>query len=54
MGARAIAVPLDAIHRMVSWHRLLQHADEIECAAWVENVQYWLGELVRAYGSAVA
>jgi hypothetical protein len=49
-----IAEPLHAVHRMVSWHRLLQHADEIECAAWVENVQYWLGELVRTYGSTSA
>jgi hypothetical protein len=49
-----IAEPLHAVHRVVSWHRLLQHADEIECAAWVEHVQYWLDELVRNYGSAVA
>jgi len=46
----------DAAHGVadVSWHRLLQHADEIECAAWVEHVQYWLGDLVLAYGSAMA
>jgi len=49
-----IAEPLHAVHRIVSWHRLLQHADEIECAAWVEHVQYWLGDLVLAYGSAMA
>ncbi|TCO44507.1 hypothetical protein EV646_110221 [Kribbella antiqua] len=49
-----IAEPLHTVHRMVSWHRLLRHADEIECAAWVENVEYWLDALVRAYGSASA
>ncbi|GAB2667008.1 hypothetical protein GCM10009743_49040 [Kribbella swartbergensis] len=46
-----IAEPLHTVHRMVSWHRLLRHADEIECAAWTENVDHWLRELVRAYGS---
>jgi hypothetical protein len=50
----AIAEPLHTVHRMVSWHRLLAHADEIECAAWGENVEHWLRELVEAYGSASA
>ncbi|MFG1816824.1 hypothetical protein ACGFIF_23915 [Kribbella sp. NPDC049174] len=49
-----IAEPLHVVHRMVSWHRLLEHADEIECAAWVEHIEHWLRELVRAYGSALA
>jgi hypothetical protein len=42
-----LAERLQPVHRMVSWHRLLVHADEIECAAWIENVQYWLAELAR-------
>jgi hypothetical protein len=46
-----VAEPLHAVHRMVSWHRLLMHADETESAAWVENVEYWLGEVVRLFGS---
>ncbi|MGW1339986.1 hypothetical protein ACWCOV_02950 [Kribbella sp. NPDC002412] len=45
-----LAEPLHAVHRMVSWHRLLEHADEIECAAWVVHVEHWLREVVRAYG----
>jgi hypothetical protein len=50
----AVAEPLHTIHRMVSWHRLLEHADEIECAAWTEHSDHWLRELVRLYGSASA
>ncbi|WP_433160443.1 hypothetical protein [Kribbella sp. CA-247076] len=49
-----VAEPLHTVHRMVSWHRLLAHADEIECAAWAENVEHWVDELVRTYGSASA
>ncbi|MEU4607094.1 hypothetical protein AB0F43_29270 [Kribbella sp. NPDC023972] len=47
-----IAEPLHVVHRMVSWHRLLEHADEIEGAAWIVHVEHWLNELVRVYGSA--
>ncbi|MFI7064698.1 hypothetical protein ACIBL3_27145 [Kribbella sp. NPDC050124] len=45
-----IAEPLHTVHRMVSWHRLLLHADELECAAWIVHVEHWLRELVRTYG----
>lgn len=49
-----IAEPLHTVHKIVSWHRLLEHADEVECAAWVVHVEHWLRELVRVYGSAAA
>jgi hypothetical protein len=44
-----IAEPLHTVHRIVSWHRLLRYADEIECAAWAEHAEHWLNELVRTY-----
>jgi Ser/Thr protein kinase RdoA (MazF antagonist) len=45
-----LAEPLHVVHRLVSWHRLLEHADEVECAAWTVHIEHWLRELVRAYG----
>ncbi|TCM37503.1 hypothetical protein [Kribbella sp. VKM Ac-2568] len=53
----AVAGPLHAVHRMVSWHRLLVHADELEAAAWAESPRYWLDEVIRlfaAHGSVSA
>lgn len=53
----AVAGPLHAVHRTVSWHRLLVHADELEAAAWAESPRYWLDEVIRlfaAHGSASA
>lgn len=46
-----VAEPLHTVHKMVSWHRLLEHADEVECAAWTVHAEHWLRELVRTYGS---
>ena len=44
-----LAAPLHAVHRLVSWHRLLQHTDDIEAAAWEESPRYWLSEVVRLF-----
>ena len=49
-----IAEPLHTVHRMVSWHRLLAHADDIECATWADSVEHWLRKLLQAYGSISA
>lgn len=44
-----VAAPLHALHRLVSWHRLLVHADNIEVEAWAFSPQYWLSEVVRLF-----
>ena len=41
------ARPLHAVHRLVSWHRLLEHADDLECAAWARSPRVWLAEVIR-------
>lgn len=38
---------LHAVHRLVSWHRLLVHADDLECAVWASSPRYWLAEVIR-------
>jgi hypothetical protein len=47
-----LATPLHAVHRLVSWHRLLVHADELEAAAWAASPHYWLREVVRLFATA--
>ena len=43
----ALAGPLHAVHRLVSWHRLLVHADLLEARAWTDSPRYWLDEVIR-------
>jgi hypothetical protein len=47
-----VAHPLHAVHRLVSWHRLLVHADELEAGAWAASARYWLDEVIRLFDSA--
>jgi hypothetical protein len=44
------ALPLHVVHRLVSWHRLLVHADETEAAAWARSPEHWVGEVIRLFG----
>ncbi|GAB2607082.1 hypothetical protein [Kribbella endophytica] len=44
------ALPLHVVHRLVSWHRLLVHADETEAAAWAVSPEHWIGEVIRLFG----
>ena len=46
------AAPLHAVHRLVTWHRLLQYADNLEAATWEEWPRYWLSEVVRLFDPA--
>jgi hypothetical protein len=46
-----VADPLDAVHRLVSWHRLLVHADELEAGVWAASPRYWVSEVVRLFAS---
>ena len=46
-----VAGPLHAVHCLVSWHRLLVHADELEATAWSASPRYWLSEVVRLFGT---
>ncbi len=43
------ALPLHVVHRLVSWHRLLVHADETEAAAWAFSPKHWISEVVRLF-----
>ncbi|HEY0472246.1 MAG TPA: hypothetical protein VGD34_11285 [Kribbella sp.] len=49
-----LAEPLHAVHRLVSWHRLLVHADEVEAAAWAATPRYWLAEVIRLFAPTPA
>ncbi len=44
------ALPLHVVHRLVSWHRLLVHADDTEAAAWAFSPKHWISEVVRLFG----
>ncbi|MEU4395538.1 hypothetical protein [Kribbella sp. NPDC023855] len=43
------ALPLHVVHRLVSWHRLLVHADETEAAAWAFSPRHWVAEVIRLF-----
>lgn len=43
-----LAAALLPVTRVVSWYRLLDHADVTETAAWVASPRYWLGEVASA------
>ncbi|WP_433007115.1 hypothetical protein [Kribbella sp. CA-294648] len=43
------ALPLHVVHRLVSWHRLLVHADETEAAAWAFPPRHWVAEVIRLF-----
>lgn len=38
---------LQPVPRLVSWHRLLDHADLVEINAWLESPTYWLGAVAK-------
>jgi Ser/Thr protein kinase RdoA (MazF antagonist) len=44
------ALPLHVVHRLVSWHRLLIHADETEATAWAFSPKHWIAEVIRLFG----
>ncbi|MEV6281185.1 hypothetical protein [Kribbella sp. NPDC051770] len=44
------ALPLHVVHRLISWHRLLVHADETEAAAWAFSPKHWISEVIRLFG----
>ncbi|ADB34023.1 hypothetical protein Kfla_5007 [Kribbella flavida DSM 17836] len=44
-----VAQPLHVVHRLISWHRLLVHADETEAAAWSLSPHHWLAEVARLF-----
>lgn len=35
------------VHRLVSWHRLIDHADLTEITAWIDSPRHWLGQVAR-------
>jgi hypothetical protein len=43
------ALPLHVVHRLISWHRLLVHADEKEAAAWAFLPHHWVAEVIRLF-----
>lgn len=45
----AAALPLHVVHRLISWQRLLVHADETEAAAWASSPRHWVAEVIRLF-----
>lgn len=45
-----LAAALLPVARVISWYRILDHADLTEIAAWIESPRHWLGAVAALAG----